>query len=226
MIIIIGAFIILIIIIVISYNNKESLIMPDELENITYYDESNNIINHKTTERTEQNMAYEFIEPNDIVLELGGRYGTVSNSINNKLNNKTNHVVVEPDSLVIPALTKNRQNYQYYIENSYISNKNKKITGESYGKMMIDSDESTNKMTYDEFKTKYPLQFNVLVADCEGCICEFLDIMGDDINKINKIFFEADQPHMCDYNEVIKKLNALGFKEKTNQNGFHYLYVR
>lgn len=32
--------------------------MPDELENITYYDESNNIINHKTTERTEQNMAY------------------------------------------------------------------------------------------------------------------------------------------------------------------------
>ena len=88
MFIIIGAFIILMIIIVISYNNKESLIMPDELENITYYDESNNIIDHKTTERTEQNMAYEFIEPNDIVLELGGRYGTVSNSINHKLNNK------------------------------------------------------------------------------------------------------------------------------------------
>ncbi len=214
------------IVIVISYNNKESLIMPDELENITYYDESNNIINHKTTERTEQNMAYEFIEPNDIVLELGGRYGTVSNSINHKLNNKTNHVVVEPDSLVIPALTKNRQNYQYYIENSYISNKNKKIIGESYGKMMIDSDENTNKITYSEFKTKYPLQFNVLVADCEGCICEFLDIMGDDINNINKIFFEADQPHMCDYKEVIKKLNALGFKEKKNENSFHYLYVR
>ena len=134
------------------YYKKESLTMPDELENITYYDESNNIINHKNTERTEQTMAYEFIEPNDIVLELGGRYGTVSNSINYKLNNKTNHVVVEPDTLIIPALTKNKQNYQYYIENSYISNKNKKITGESYGKMMIDSDVSSNKITYTEFK--------------------------------------------------------------------------
>ena len=30
-------------------------------------------------------MAYDYIEPDDIVLELGGRYGTVSNVINHKL---------------------------------------------------------------------------------------------------------------------------------------------
>jgi hypothetical protein len=224
-VIIIGLFLFLLITIIIKYN-KENFI-PEELNNLKYYDENNNIIDHINSERVEQEMAFDYIEPDDIVLELGARYGTVSNTINHKLNNKKNHVVVDPDTLVIPALTKNRQNYEYYIENSYISNNNKQITGDGYGKTMVDAaDISTNKITYAEFKIKYPLKFNVLVADCEGCLCEFLDIIGDDLNNINKIFFEADQPNMCDYKEVIKKLISIGFKEKNNSNNFHYLYVR
>ena len=35
----------------------------------------------------------------------------------------------------------------------------------------------------------YPLKFNVLVADCEGCLCEFIDIIKDDINLYDKILF-------------------------------------
>uniref|UniRef100_A0A6C0JIK4 Methyltransferase FkbM domain-containing protein n=1 Tax=viral metagenome TaxID=1070528 RepID=A0A6C0JIK4_9ZZZZ len=225
--ILIALILLLIITLIISFNKKEGFI-PEELDKLTYYDENNNIIDHKNIERDEQEMAYEYIEPDDVVLELGGRYGTVSNVINHKLNNKTHHVVIEPDSIVIPALTKNKQQFQYYIENSYISNKNKKIVGDGYGKMMIDSDETNNKITYSEFKEKYPLKFNVIVADCEGCLPEFLDIMGDDLNNIKKIIFEADQPDMCDYNELIKKLISIGFeeKEKKFKDIHRYVYIK
>ena len=167
------------------YVKKEPLIIPDKLDKLKYYDESNNIIDHLNIERDEQQLAYDYIEPDDIVLEIGGRYGTVSNVINDKLNIKTNHVVVEADPIVIPALTKNRQTYQYYIENSYISNTNKKLLGGGYGGSMVESSEPNNKITYIDFKNKYPLKFNVIVADCEGCLCEFLDIIGDELNNIN-----------------------------------------
>jgi hypothetical protein len=209
-------------------NNKKEGFIPEELDNLSYYDENNNIIDHKNIERDEQQMAYDYIEPNDIVLELGGRYGTVSNVINHKLINKKNHVVVEPDSLVIPALTKNKQKYDYYIENSYISNKNKKLVGGGYAASLVDSDEPNNKISYSDFKIKYPLKFNVLIADCEGCLCDFLDIMGDDLNNINKIIFEADNQGMCDYNELIKKLINNGFKEKEKKfkDVDRYVYIK
>jgi len=220
--------ILLLITLYIKYNNKKSLIIPEELDNLQYYDESNNIIDHKNIERDEQQIAYDYIEPNDIVLELGGRFGTVSNVINHKLNNKTNHVVVEPDSLVIPALTKNKNIYQYNIENSYISNKNKKLTGSGYGEKMIYSEEPNNKLTYSDFKQKYPLKFNVIVADCEGCLCEFLDIMGDDLNNINKIIFEKKKQGMCDYKEIKKKLESKGFEQKYKKYNIvnRYVYIK
>ena len=43
------------------------------------------LINHKIEERTEQEQAFKYIYPDDVVLELGGRYGTVSSIINYKL---------------------------------------------------------------------------------------------------------------------------------------------
>lgn len=229
MIIIIIAVILLIILIMLtSYNNKEYLTIPDQLDKLKYYDENNNIIDHLNLERDEQQLAYDYIEPDDIVLEIGGRYGTVSNVINDKLNVKTNHVVVEADPSVIPSLTKNKQTYKYHIENSYISNTNKKLLGGGYGGSMVESSEPNNKITYSDFKNKYPLKFNVIVADCEGCLCEFLDIIGDDLNNITKIIFEADNPGICDYNTLIKKLTDNGFieKEKKFKDVDRYVYIK
>jgi hypothetical protein len=205
--------------------NKRGFI-PYDLDNNVYYDSNNIIILHKFIEREEQLLAFKYIEPDDIVLELGGRYGTVSNVINYKLNNKKNHVVVEPDVTVIPALTKNRGSYEYHIENSYISNTNKKIVGYGYGRRMIESEDSNNKISYDNFKKKYPMNFNVIVADCEGCLGGFLDDMGDDLNYVQKIIFEADQPNMCDYNKVISMLKSIGFVEKENISNHKYVFIR
>jgi len=60
-------------------------------------------INPYYYETFEQYLILKYIKPNDIVLEIGARYGIVSNTINLLLDNKKNHIVVEPDLEVIPA---------------------------------------------------------------------------------------------------------------------------
>jgi hypothetical protein len=69
-----------------------------------------NRVNIETVEKHEQDLANKYILENDIVLELGARYGSVSCTINSKLNNKNNQVVVEPDDRVWDALEKNKNN--------------------------------------------------------------------------------------------------------------------
>ena len=54
-------------------------------------------------------MAKEYIKKDDVVLELGARYGSVFCVINSKLSNKNNQVSIEPDSRVWDALEKNKQ---------------------------------------------------------------------------------------------------------------------
>lgn len=210
--------------------NFESI--TDDVDNNKYYDENGNLINHKQKERVEQEQAFKYIEPNDIVLELGGRYGTVSGVINYKLKNKKNHVVVEPDENIIPALKKNKElnKSEYHILPNLISNTNKKKIDDGYGTRYIDhkykESNTNNIISYDDFKKRYPLEFNVIVADCEGCLGEFIKKMGQDFNKINKVIFEADYPVLCNYNEIIKNLKKNGFTMVENKKNFRYVFIK
>ena len=196
-----------------------------------FYDEKNELIDHKNSEIIEQYIAYKFIEPDDIVLELGARYGTVSVIINKIVKNKKEQVVVEPDINIIPSLDKNRliNKCDFTILPKFISNKNKKIIDDGYGTRMIDTNEETNsnnKLSYNEFKKLYPQKFNTLIADCEGCLEEFLDMMGDDFYKLKKVLFEADLPKLTNYDKIKKKLFDAGFKEKFNSFNFIYVFIK
>ena len=207
--------IILLIIIYVDRKKCETFITED-IDNYKYYNEKNELINHKELERDEQEQAYKYIEPNDVVLELGGRYGTVSAVINYKLENKKNHVVVEPDENIVPALIKNRDlnNSSYYILSKVISNSNKKKIESGYSTHYVDSnynEKTNNIISYEDFKKQFPLDFNVIVADCEGCLAEFIKMMGDDFYKINKVIFEADMAQLCNYDEIIQILLNNGF---------------
>ena len=51
-----------------------------------FYTEDNVEIRHDIYETHEQNLVKEYIKEDDIVLELGARYGTVSCLINSILN--------------------------------------------------------------------------------------------------------------------------------------------
>jgi hypothetical protein len=85
-----------------KYSNWKNQ-LPVIVARKTLIDKNGVKINPYYYETFEQYLILKYIKPNDIVLEIGARYGIVSNTINLLLDNKKNHIVVEPDLEVIPA---------------------------------------------------------------------------------------------------------------------------
>ena len=145
-----------------------------------------------------------------VVLELGARYGSVSCIINSKLNNKNNQVVVEPDNRVWNALEKNRDNNNcaFNIVKGFISNKKLDLINldcyyGGYGATFILNDNTKiPSYTLNEIKEKYKLNFNVLVADCEGFLECFFDENPDFYDNLRLIIFEADYVAKCNYDKI------------------------
>ena len=202
------------------------------LNDFVYHDENNNKVDHLLSEIDEQKMANDYVEPSDIVLELGARYGTVSVVVSKIVENNGKLVAVEPDPSVQQALldNKTKNNANFEILNKLISNKPKKLVFNGYGTHMVDTDNKNDEsyISYNDFKKSYPYNFNVLIVDCEGCLNEFIEMIGDDLNNYNKIIFEADQPHLCDYDNVINKLNNNGFTlvDKRFNEVYRYYFKR
>ena len=169
-------------------------------------------------EKDEQELAKYFILENDVVLELGARYGSVSCIINSKLNNKNNQVVVEPDSRVWEALEKNKNNNncEFNIVKGFISNKKLDLTNlddyYGYGSTFIENnDTKIPSYSLDEKIDKYKLNFNVLVADCEGFLEVFFDENPNLYDKLRLFIFEADYPEKCNYDKIKNKLTEKNF---------------
>lgn len=186
---------------------------------MVFYNEKNIIIDTNKCERKEQELANTYISENDVVLELGARYGTVSCIINKKLNNKTNQVVVEPDERVWEVLEKNKlnNNCDFHIVKGFISNKSLGLTNlndcHGYGTTAIQCENSKiPSFTLNEIKSKYNLQFNVLVADCEGFLETFLNENPELYQELNMLIFEADYKDKCNYDKIHNELIKNNFR--------------
>jgi FkbM family methyltransferase len=183
-------------------------------------DQHGNKINTDIMEIHEQHLARQFIEETDVVLELGARYGSVSCIINSKLNVKTNQVVVEPDERVWNALETNRiaNNCEFHIVNGFVSGKKLDLTNldnyfGGYGATSVENNNTKiPSFTLENIKTKYNLNFNVLVADCEGFLEIFFDENPTFYDNLRLIIFEADYPEKCNYEKIRFNLNNRGFK--------------
>jgi FkbM family methyltransferase len=201
----------------------------NNLRLIPFYDENNKKINIDEFETEEQEQADQYIEKDDIVLELGGRYGTVSCIINNKLKNKTNHLVIEPDNNVINALTKNRDLHKckFEIFNGYVGEKQKCLELSGYGTRLIDCEKNDSNIkfkTLEELMNKY--NFNCLVADCEGCLGEIFEKNLTLIPKFKKIIYEKDVPDATDYERISFILKKLGFKQLNKEEDFRPVWIK
>lgn len=191
-----------------------------ELDKIPYYNENNEVINHKKFEREEQYISNDYINPDMTVLELGGRYGTVSCVINNKLENPKNHIVIEPDITVIDSLKKNKKSHKskFKILNVIISNKKMKINKKGYATTVsLIKDENEDEEVIKNYSLKYimkkyKINFDALVVDCEGCLCNFIDENEKYVKNYKIIIFERDMPNDCNYNLIDEKLEKWGFK--------------
>ena len=178
-------------------------------------------VNTEGMEKPEQDLANKYIEENDVVLELGARYGSVSCIINSKLKCKTSQVVVEPDDRVWDALERNKQvnNCEFHILKGFISQKKLGLTNlddfhGGYGSTYIITDETTiPSYTLDEVMKKYNVSFNVLVADCEGFLEIFFDENPTFYDMLRLIIFEADYLEKCNYNKIRYRLKEKGFTQ-------------
>lgn len=218
-----------------TYNNKKNIIKPlvisiiiciityiiyktyrnnENFENMVYYDENNKIIDSENLEKDEQDIAKQYIDPDNVVLELGARYGTVSCVINKILNNKQNQVVIEPDVKVWDALEKNKNinDCGFHIIKGFISNKKFSLSDNGYGSSAIESQESQiESYSLQDIESKFNLKFDTLVADCEGCLETFFDEYPHMYNQLKNITFEEDYSHKCNYDKIKAKLLESGF---------------
>lgn len=192
------------------------------------YDENNQIIDISKIEHTEQRFADMFLDKDDVVLELGARYGSVSCIISNKTKKS---VSVEPDERVWNALTKNKNinNCDFEIVKGFISNKKMKLEydkNDDYSTSSCVVEESDiPSYTLEEIKEKYNIDnFNVLIIDAEGFMEQFLNENINILNHLRLIMYEADQPHKCDYKKIEQILYDNNFRPKIT--GFHNVYFK
>lgn len=188
-------------------------IMTNVEEELIFYDEDDKIIDHHNIENIEQQLAKKFVEPEDVVLELGARYGTVSCVTNKIILDKDNHYVVEPDSSVWKALEDNMNinNCKFNIIKGIIGKKPFKLSGYGYA---VSSDSSDSVEANNNIFDIPDVPFTTLIADCEGYMETFYNENKEWFKTINKIILECDMPHKCDYGYVTKSLLDLGFEIK------------
>jgi len=191
-------------------------------------DQFGNQIDVSRVEIHEQDLARVYIAPDDVVLELGARYGSVSCAINTKLKRKTNQVVVEPDERVWGALDRNKliNDCHFHIVKGFAARQKLSLTnldswlGGHGATYVPDRESTTPSYTLEQIQETYGLTFNVLVADCEGFLEVFLDDNPHIYNSLRLLIFEADYPEKCNYPKITAALLAHGFytKQEGHQN--------
>lgn len=152
-------------------------------------------------------MVNKYVHANSSVLELGSRYGVVSCAIARKLGNSGKQVSVEPDHKVQEANKFNQKanGCKYNLEHGAVSKEpmdsmeNFISLGESTMKSSKKSGSNaftlrtkTPQLSIDGLEKKYSLNFDTLVADCEGCVIDVLKENPELVNKLHTVILEID----------------------------------
>jgi len=147
-------------------------------------------------ELPEQKMVVRYLKGYEKVLEIGGNIGRNSLVIASILENNNNFVTLESDINISKQLTNNRDlnNMLFHIESSALSNRKLIQKGwDTIPSEILHPDYKwVNTITLDKLKTKYNIEFDTLVLDCEGAFYYILMDMPEILNNINLIIMEND----------------------------------
>lgn len=194
-------------------NYKQSKL--DENDSIKFVDNFGEYYNSKDVERDEQLMADKFIDKNDIVLELGCRFGTVSCLLARKCKKL---VSIDPDKKAVETCKKNMKRHDLNFECIWctvsknpqsIKNLQNDTDVHGYGNF-TENDEKGDIPHYliKDLEEMFSIKFNTIVADCEGCLEQIFK--ENDMSKINKIMYETDRETACNYDYISQELKNLG----------------
>jgi FkbM family methyltransferase len=147
-------------------------------------------------ELPEQKMAVRFLTGNEKVLELGGNIGRNTLVIASILKGDHNFVTLECDANTVKQLTENRDlnNFKFPIEDSALSKINliQKGWDTVPSDIVFDGFTKVKTINFEDLKTKYGINFDTLVADCEGALYYIFKDMPEILNNINLIIMEND----------------------------------
>jgi FkbM family methyltransferase len=163
----------------------------------------------------EQKMVVKYLTGNEKVLEIGGNIGRNSLVIAHILeDNQKNLVVLETDDNIAKQLIENRtlNKFTFNIENSALSKRNliQKGWDTIESNKLLDGYKKVKTITLEELYSKYNIQFDTLVLDCEGAFYYILMDMPEILDNVKLIIMENDywdisKKHYID--SILKKNN-------------------
>jgi FkbM family methyltransferase len=170
-------------------------------------------------EYPEQLLSVQFIQPHHRVLELGGNVGRNSCVIASILNDSKNLLVIEsdPDNANKLKINGDNNNLKFLIEDSAIS-KIDLYQKDWLTKPLEDIKDSISQwkqiktITWSQIKEKYNMNFDVLVADCEGALYYIIKEEPTFLESFNLIQIENDFPNKYQKDFVDEEFKKLGFK--------------
>ncbi|CAB4935240.1 unannotated protein [freshwater metagenome] len=171
----------------------------------------------------EQKMAGRYLKGNEKVLEIGGNIGRNSLVIASILENDNNFVTLESDINISEQLTTNRDlnNMHFHIESSALSNR--KLIQRDWttipSNTLTEGYTWVKTITLDNLKTKYNIEFDTLVLDCEGAFYYILMDMPEILNNINLIIMENDYWDISQKNYIDEILVKNNFSVDYTERG-------
>tara|TARA_R110000782_G_scaffold267098_1_gene362142 strand:- start:499 stop:1164 length:666 start_codon:yes stop_codon:yes gene_type:complete len=217
------------------------------MQYMTFVDRNNEPANVEY-EAEEQLLVRTYIPKDARVLELGARYGTVSCVISEVLDDPTQHVAVEPDQSVIEALQKNRDanGGKFHIFEGVVSKKgyelafiDPKFDLHEYGTYTKESSTpSIKNVSLEKLSEMYNIEFDCMVADCEGFFCDFVEENPEAIKNMRVLIYEQDGIPWVEYAKryetLDETLTSYGFKrihtiphpKYENNKHFHNVWVK
>ena len=180
-------------------------------------------------ELPEQKMAISYLKGHEKVLEIGGNIGRNSLVIASILDNSSNLLSLESDVNISKQLEENRDlnNLEFHIESSALSKR--KLIQRNWDTKPSETLKPgfnwVNTITLDEIRSKYKIEFDTLVLDCEGAFYYILLDMPEILDNINLIIMENDYhiwKHKKYVDDILKKNKfKVNYQEK---GGWGYCY--
>lgn len=176
-------------------------------------------------EYIEQLMAIQYIKPNAKVLEIGGNVGRNTLIISTIINDTNNYLVLESDPISAEQLKQNiRVNgFQTNVEASALSQmpliQKHWDTVPLYDNNIPEGWKQISTITYSEIMKKYNIEFDTLVADCEGALFYILRDEPTILKNITTVITENDYRDIDHKNFVNQLFEMNGLKRVLAQSG-------
>jgi FkbM family methyltransferase len=177
-------------------------------------------------EYPEQLLAVKYIKEDAKVLEVGGNIGRNSLIISTILKDPSQLVVMECDANTVTTLKQNLERNQYntHVEPSALSYS--KLLQHKWDTIPLSEAKEEHKnwkevptITFEEVEKKYHIQFDTIVADCEGSLYYVLKENPSMLDNIRMIIMENDY-HDMDHKQMVDAILYLkGFARCYHMRG-------